>query len=134
VGHTIDVRDISLTDDAGRPVLANGDFADGLDRWVFTDDSHVSWRMLNQYLMLFFETGIFGVVAFVALAGLAFAGGVRALRGGAASGAAVAGAIAGFMVSGLFDNLLEAQRLATLFFLTCWCGLLQWEARVSRPD
>ena len=57
-GHTIEVRDISLTDNHGNPLLANGDFADGLDRWIFTDDSHVSWRMLNQYLMLFFETGI----------------------------------------------------------------------------
>jgi hypothetical protein len=132
VGHGIDVRDISLTDDTGRPMLANGDFGHGLDRWGFTDDSHVSWRMLNQYLMLFFETGIFGVTAFVALAGLAFAGGVRALRGGVASGAAVAGAVAGFMVSGLSDNVLEAPRLATLFFLICLCGLMQWEAGVSR--
>jgi hypothetical protein len=82
--------------------------------------------------MLFFETGIFGVTAFVALAGLAFAGGIRALRGGVASGAAVAGAVAGFMISGLFDNVLEAPRLATLFFLICLCGLMQWEAGVSR--
>ncbi|MDR3533265.1 MAG: hypothetical protein P4L90_22240 [Rhodopila sp.] len=131
-GHTIDIRDISLSDDAGRPMLVNGDFGHGLDRWIFTDDSHVSWRMLNQYLMLFFETGILGLMAFAALAGLALAGGVRALRGGALAGAVVAGAVAGFMVSGLFDNVLEAPRLATLFFLVCWCGLIQWEAGASR--
>lgn len=126
IGHRIEVRDISLTDDAGRPMLVNGDFHHGLDRWIFTDDSHVSWRMLSQYLMLWFETGILGLTAFATLTGLAVAGGLRALRGGTVTGAAVAGAIAGFMISGLFDNVLEAPRLATLFFLVCWCGLIQW--------
>jgi O-antigen ligase len=128
IGHRIEVRDISLTDDAGRPMLVNGDFRRGLDRWIFTDDSHVSWRMLNQYLMLWFETGILGLAAYGAVSGLALAGGMRALRGGAVTGAAVTGAVAGFLVSGLFDNVLEAPRLALLFFLVCWCGLLQWDA------
>ncbi|HEY0424885.1 MAG TPA: hypothetical protein VGC82_16325 [Rhodopila sp.] len=129
VGHRLEVRDIGLTDDSGVSLLANGDFAHGLDRWIFTDDSHVSWRMLNQYLMLFFETGILGLAAFLALAGLAIAGGIQALRGGSPAGAAVAGAVAGFLVSGLSDNILEAPRVATLFFLICCCGLMQWEAR-----
>ena len=129
VGHRLEVRDIGLTDDSGVSLLANGDFAHGLDRWIFTDDSHVSWRMLNQYLMLFFETGILGLAAFLALAGLAIAGGIQALRGGSPAGAAVAGAVAGFLVSGLSDNILEAPRVATLFFLVCCCGLMQWEAK-----
>jgi hypothetical protein len=134
MGQVVEVRNIELTDDAGRPALTNGDFSQGLDRWVFTDDSHVSWRMLNQYLMLFFETGSLGMATFVALAGLACAGGGRALRSGATDGSTVAGAIAGFMVCGLFDNVLEAPRLATLFFLICWCGLLQWQTGSTRPD
>jgi hypothetical protein len=133
IGHRIDVRDIGLTDDAGRPMLANGDFGQGLDRWIFTDDSHVSWRMLNQYLMLFFETGSLGLAAFAGLSGLGLAGGIMAVRRGIVTGAPVVGAIAGFLVSGLFDNVLEAPRLATLFFLVCWCGLMQWEAKASRP-
>jgi O-antigen ligase len=128
IGHRIEVRDIDLTDDAGRPMLVNGTFEHGLDRWIFTDDSHVSWRMLSQYLMLWFETGILGLAAFAGLSALALAGGMRALNRGAVTGAAVVGAIAGFLVSGLFDNVLEAPRLAALFFLVCWCGLLQWEA------
>jgi hypothetical protein len=127
-GHTIEVRDISLTDDHGNPLLANGDFADGLDRWIFTDDSHVSWRMLNQYLMLFFESGLFGVIAYGALAVVAMAGGIRALRRGDLAGAAVTGAIAAFLMSGLFDNVLEAPRVATLFFLVCLCGLIGYDA------
>jgi hypothetical protein len=130
-GHAIDIRDISLTDNAEHPLLANGDFTRGLDHWIFTDDSHVAWRMLNQYLMLFFETGLVGLAAFIALAILALTGAARAARGGCAASAPVAGAIAGFLVSGLSDNLLEAPRLATLFFLVCCCGLIQ---RTATPE
>ncbi len=127
-GHRIELRDISLIDDKGHPLLINGDFAAGLDRWIFTDDSHVSWRMLNQYLMLFFEGGVIGVIAYLVLAGAAMAGGIRALRNSQLAGAALTGAVAAFMVSGLFDNVLEAPRVATLFFLVCFCGLISYEA------
>jgi hypothetical protein len=132
-GHRVEVRDVHLADDAGHEMLLNGDFGLGMDRWIFTDDSHISWRMLNEYLMLWFETGLTGVVAFLALAGLAIAGGIRATWYGAVTGAAVAGSVAGFLVSGMFDNVLEAPRLATLFFLVCLCGLVQWEDRRHRP-
>lgn len=133
IGRRIEIRDIRLTDDAGHPLIANGDFARGLDFWGFTDDTHTAWRMFNQYLMLWFETGGLGVVAFVAFAGLALAGGARAAWNGAATGAAVSGSVAGFLISGLFDNVLEAPRLATLFFLIGLCGLVQWEDRRQRP-
>jgi hypothetical protein len=149
IGHRIDVRDITLTDDAGHALLLNGDFRHGLDRWIFTDDSHVSWRMLNEYLMLWFETGLLGLASYAALSALALAGALLGLHRGATAGdpmagdpmagaptagalmagAPVAGAIAGFLISGLFDNVLEAPRLATLFFLVCWAGLILWEAR-----
>jgi hypothetical protein len=131
-GHHVDLRTVSLTDEAERALLVNGDFAHGLDRWIFTDDSHISWRMLNEYLMLWFETGAFGLTAWLTFSLVALAGGVMAARTGDASGASVAGSLSGFMISGLFDNVLEAPRLATLFFLVCLCGLIQYEA-ARRP-
>jgi hypothetical protein len=127
LGTGIAIRDIRLTDDAGLQLLANGDFRQGMDRWLFTDDSHVSWRILDQYLMLLFETGIVGLAAYLALAGLALAGGVRAALHGDPIGAAVTGSVVSFLISGLFDNVLEAPRVATLFFLVCLLGLLKWE-------
>ena len=133
-GHRgrIEVRDIRLTDVTGREVLANGDFSHGLDRWLFTDDSHVSWRMLNVYLMLFFETGALGVAAYLALAGAAMLGALAAARSGVAGAAPVVGAVTAFLVSGLFDNVLEAPRIATLFFLICIAGLIA-RPRTQRP-
>jgi O-antigen ligase len=132
-GRTIEIRDIHLAGDDGHELLSNTDFARGLDYWGFTDDTHTAWRMFNQYLMLWFETGALGLAAFLALTAVALAGGLRAAWRGAVTGAAVSGSIAGFLLSCMFDNLLEAPRLATLFFLVCACGLVQWEERRWRP-
>ncbi len=131
IGSWFAVRDVRLTDDAGRSLIENGDFTRGMARWLFTDDSHVSWRILNQYLMLLFETGLAGLIAWLALAGAAVAGGTRAALRGDPMGSAVAGSVLSFLVSGLFDNVLEAPRLAALFFLVCLSGLMTLE---RRPD
>lgn len=124
----IEVKDLSATDAAGQSVLDNAGFTHGLDHWIITDDSHVSWRILNVYLMLFFEMGVFGVGAYLALSGSAL---VAALTDGTVYGAAITGSVASFLVSGLFDNVLEAPRVATLFFLIVGSAFL---GRHGTPD
>jgi len=121
----VDLRAVRLTDPLGQDLLTNGDFTLGLNRWLFTDDSHVSWRILNTTLMLFFETGVIGVLAWYALCGSALLAGLRAATSAlwGPTGAAVAGSVTAFLVSGLFDNLTEAPRVSALFFLVCVCGL-----------
>ncbi len=47
IGTTIAFRDVSLRDPAGHELLANGNFSHGLDRWLFTDDDHLAWRIKN---------------------------------------------------------------------------------------
>jgi hypothetical protein len=133
-GTAIAVRDLSLVDDFGWEVLANRDFRQGMDRWIFTDDRHTAWRMFNLYLMLLFETGLLGLVSFAALSGLAIGGGASALRRGNVMGAAIIGSITSFLVSGVFDNVMEAPRLATVFLLVCAAGLILWEQEGSRVD
>jgi hypothetical protein len=76
---------------------------------------------------LLFETGILGLLSFAAVSVLAIGGGVLALRRGEVMGAAIAGAVVSFLVSGLFDNVMEAPRLATVFLLVCGAGLILWE-------
>ncbi len=132
-GHRVDIRNVHLWDDEGREVLTNGDFSHSLDRWTVTDDDHLAWRMKNTYLMLVFQTGILGLLAFLLLGGLALAGGIRTAARGSVAGAAVAGSVVSFLVSGLFDDVLEPTRLATLLFLVCFSGLLQWENSNPRP-
>ena len=132
-GTTLSIRDARLIDVFGRSLLTNGDFTSGLNLWGFTDDTHTAWRIKNQYLMLLFELGVTGLAAFLVLSGLAFAGGVRAAIQGEAIGAAVAGAVIAFLISGFSDDLLEVPRLATLYFLICWTGLLPGMEALPTP-
>jgi hypothetical protein len=130
----IEVKGLDVTDAAGRPVLSNAGFTHGLNRWLITDDSHVSWRILNVYLMLFFETGLFGLAAYLALSGAAMAAGLAGAMRGTIYGAAITGSVASFLVSGLFDNVLEAPRVGCLFFLICLAGLVRSDNATANVD
>ena len=126
-GATLALADIRLTDRAGRNLLANGDFAAGTHHWFFTDDDHWRWRIFNQYLMTLFEGGVLGLAALLLFAGGSIWSAVSALRRGEAMGAAVAASLVAFLCSCLVDSLLEAPRLATLFFLVCLIGPTGWK-------
>ena len=127
LGSTIAFRNVSLRDATGHELLANGDFSQGLDRWLFTDDDHLSWRIKNQYIMQVFELGALGLISLLALCGLAFAGCLRAALRGDPMGAIVAGAIGSFAISGVSDYVLEVPRIVALFSTICWAGMLLWE-------
>ncbi|MBS0640750.1 MAG: hypothetical protein JSS43_12800 [Proteobacteria bacterium] len=118
----VELRALRVINADGWPMLANAEFRQGLDRWLFTDDSHVPWRMKDVYLMLFFEAGVLGLAAYVALAGAAILSAAAAARAGVAGASSLMGAVSAFLVSGLFDNVLEAPRIAALFFLVCICA------------
>jgi len=126
----VDIRDVRLIDAAGRNLIANGGFAAGTERWLFTDDAHLSWRMHDQYLTMVFERGWLGLAAFLLLAGWTL---VRAARGcgrGERDAAVIAAGVTAFLVSGIFDYVTEAPRLATLFYLFCFAGF--WLDRATR--
>jgi hypothetical protein len=122
-GTAIDVGHLRMFDPQGHDILANGDFARGTERWYFTDDQHLIWRIHSQYLMSFFEGGALGLAAFLLFAGTALAGAARAMGRGDRMAAGVAGSLLAFLISGLFDYLLEAPRLSALFCLVAFTGL-----------
>jgi hypothetical protein len=127
-GSTIEIGRIRMLDSQGRDILANGDFSRGTERWYFTDDQHAIWRIENQYLMTFFESGVLGLVSFVLLAATALGGAVRALARGELMAAPVAAALLAFLCSGVFDYLLEGPRLAALFYMIAFSGLTMIQA------
>lgn len=132
-GTTIDLTALRLTDATGADLLRNGDFAQGPTFWFFTDDNHVLWRIFNQYLTSFFEGGLLGVLAFVALLFAGLATCLRALARGQGEAASLAGALAAFAISCLFDAPLEAPRLALLFYLVAFTGLGLWTVSRETP-
>jgi len=130
-GQEVEIARISVSDQTGREHIANGDFANGMARWFFTDDHHWSWRIFNQYLMTLFELGLIGAVASLLLGVSGFLGAIRAMGHGDAMAACLAPALAAIAVSFLFDAILEAPRLGLLFYLMIGFGLDYLTA--SRP-
>ncbi len=122
-GTVIEIAGVSLEDAEGRELVANGDFAHGLEHWFLTDDDHAIWRIENQYLMTLFETGALGLAALLVLAGTALAAALRASRRGDAVAPALAAALVAVLASGLFDCQIEVPRLAALFYLVAFAAL-----------
>jgi hypothetical protein len=111
-GTRIDVSQLSLRDGAD-DLLANGAFERDLDLWLMHSDAHLAWRAHNTWLQVAFEQGLVGVLAWIALAAIG-AGAIA--RGGTDSAAAGAGLLA-FAVVGMFDTLLDWERLSVLVVL-----------------
>jgi glycopeptide antibiotics resistance protein len=132
-GTTIEIGHIRMLDPQGRDILVNGDFSRGTQRWYFTDDQHLIWRIKNQYLMILFEGGVLGLASFVLLVGTGVAGAVRAMALGERMAATVAASLVAFLCSGVFDYLLEAPRLAALFYIVAFTGLTMFPRPVLGP-
>jgi len=130
-GDVLQVESISLVDANGRELLANGDFTNGLDRWFFASDDHLAWHVKHMWGQVFFEQGLVGLLLWNLLLVVALWAAVRRLgRGGdeAWPSAIVLASLIAFLSVGLFDSLLDAPRLATLFYLLLLLALSQ-----SRP-
>jgi len=131
-GTSLDIADVGLTDAAGHALLANGDFARGIDRWLPTDDNHAIWRIENQYLMTWFEEGALGIAALLLLAAASLSAAWRATAQGDAVAPALAAAVAAVLASGAFDCPLEVPRLAALFYLIAFAALAAGERAQPR--
>ena len=95
----------------------------------FTDDEHRVWRILNQYLMSLFETGVVGLGSLILLVGAAITGAARAIGRGERMGAAVIGSLAAFLCSSASDHLLAVPRLAALYYIVAFVGLTMLPSR-----
>ena len=122
-GTTIEIGHVRMFDPQDHDILANGDFSRGVERWYFTDDEHLVWRIKNEYLMTLFESGVLGLASFILLAGAALVGAVRAIGRGDRMAAAILGSLVAVLGSNLFDAVLEVPRLATLFYIVAFAGL-----------
>lgn len=108
---------LSLRGQDGRELLRNGDFSQGLERWLPTSERHhLPWHAKNIGLHLMYEQGLVGLLLALALVGLA----IGRLSLGSASehplAPALLAALVGFGFVGLFDSLLDAPRVAFLFY------------------
>lgn len=116
-GTRVEIDNIGLIGPDGHDRLANGQFAQGMARWFTTSDrSHLPWHIKNLGLNVLFDQGIVGLLLFLILTGAAlYRLTVRKARGHPAA-PFLAASLAGFLLVGLFDSLLDVPRLA---FLDC---------------
>jgi hypothetical protein len=128
-GTTIEIGHIRMLDPQGRDILVNGNFSRGTERRYFTDDEHRVWRILNQYLMSLFETGVLGLGSLILLVGAAITGAARAIGRGERMGAAVIGSLAAFLCSSASDHLLAVPPLAALYYIVGFVGLMMLAPR-----
>ena len=117
-GRSVDLDNLRLFDTRGGPLLTNGDFTQEMAHWYFSSDkNHLPWHMKNMFAHVLFEQGVLGASLFLIL----LAGALWRVTLGSASMEALAPALAAgllaFMVVGLFDSLLDAPRVAWLFYL-----------------
>ncbi len=120
----VDVDDLEVMDSHMRPLLRNGNFAQGGDFWFFGSDRyHLPWHAHNMFAHTYVEQGLFGL-AVLALA-LALAGWhlLRSARRGSALVPTLAAALAGASVVGMVDSLLDIPRLTLFFTLLLWLAL-----------
>jgi hypothetical protein len=116
-GGVLEIASINLVDSVHGPLIRNGDFSDGLGRWFFSSDRfHMPFHMKSLPAHVLFEQGLFGLALWTALLVTAL---WRCALGAARRhplAPAVAGGLLAFLVVGLFDSLIDAPRIAFLFY------------------
>ena len=117
-GSVIDVAHVALIDAQGRDLVANGDFRQGGDFWFSKTHSHLPWHIKNLWVHTYFEMGAVGLLLLVRLVMLATWRLARAGWRGSRLAFAMLASLAGMLVVGTFDSLLDAPRIAML--LTGW--------------
>lgn len=118
------IDNVHLRDATGAEILANSDFSQGLAHWFMSSDrNHLPWHIKSMPLNVLFDQGWVGIVLFLGLTALSL---WRLVWGSAKNhplAPAIAGAIIGFWIVGLFDSLLDAPRVAFLFYFLLFTAL-----------
>ncbi len=120
----LDVSAIHLIGPDRQDAVVNGDFHDGTDRWFFTSDRHLAWRIKDFYFAIWFDGGVLGLVCMFVLIATSIGTAGRAVAAGNLWAAPVVGGLTAMLLSGVFDNVFEAPRLALLYDLVVMLGLI----------
>jgi len=116
-GPALDLTDLHLRGRGGESLLANGDFAGGLDRWFFSADDFLPWHISSVPVAVLFDQGWLGLAAFAALGVLVFVRGLRYAWQGDRMSAAMLGATLGLAIVGMVNSLTDSPRCLLMLML-----------------
>ncbi len=129
----VEIDDISLKGADGRELLANGDFSEGVKRWLFVTDQDLAWHIHQQWVEVYFAQGVLGLSALVLLL-LAVARALfRPLLQGDAAARAFTASLLAFLTVGLLGSTLDSARMLTLFYLCAFCVVLLFRPQRRQP-
>jgi hypothetical protein len=129
----VDFDNMRLVDEAGRDLVANGDFQDGVARWYATTGAHLPWHAKNLWVHFVIEQGWFGALALSLVSLVALGRCLGAARQGDRFAAAPFAAIIGFLIVGLFGSLFDAPRLILLFLMIVTLAMLMGRTPPAQP-
>ncbi len=132
-GTAIRIDSVSLRTASGAELLRNGDFAHGADHWFFTSDDHLAWHAKNAPLQILFEMGLFGLIAWTAVA-IALARRLALANPRQPYVSAVAAAIVGLAILAAVDSVIDAPRLVVLVLLMISFPLDDRASAARRPS
>ena len=117
-GDFVDIDNLRVVDAAGRDLLVNGDFSDGLTRWFFAGRHYfVPWHIDNLFLETLIDQGVIGLLLLLTLLAMAFANLLRGPGRGHMLAPYLLAALTASIVLGMFSSLLDVPRPAFLFWL-----------------
>jgi len=122
-GTIVRTDNVSLLDDRGRNLIANGDFSAGGDHWFFKAGDHLPWHIKNLWVHLLFEHGWVGMLLFNLLLATALWHMVHRAWQGETTSLVMLAALVGLLTVGVVDSLLDAPRLAQLLVFLILAGL-----------
>jgi hypothetical protein len=126
----VDIDNVRLAAPSGENLLRNGDFERGFDFWFFAVDGHLAWHVKNLWVAIFFEQGLLGVVAFGLLVGYSVLVLVSSIRRGSRVSAVILAAVSALIVVGVLESPLDFPRIALLFYLLLFAGIVRSGADV----
>lgn len=124
-GKLLDVDNVQLIDASGTNRVANGDFTQGSDFWLFAAEKHNPWHIFNFWVHLLFDQGWLGLSLFFLLFANAIYTLCRQLPQQNVFAAILLSSFSGFMVVGFVDSPFDAPRLTLLFFLLLFVALMR---------
>jgi hypothetical protein len=131
----LDIDNIKLTDRYGENIVINGHFESGLDNWFPSSDHyHLPLHIKNLWVNVYFEQGLLGIFALLALSLYTLTSAIQLARRGDLFALSLLASLIGFFTVGLIGTLYDVPRVIFLFFLLMFIMLTQDPAHLKLPN
>jgi glycopeptide antibiotics resistance protein len=120
VNSIADVSNVQLIAEDGKQLLANGYFSQGLDDWFFSVDNDKPWHIWSLPVAVLFDLGWLGLVTISLLLVLALWRAGRGVWLGDPMAGGLLASLAGCLVVGSLNSLIDSPRMILLIGLLSW--------------